>query len=176
MRRIKKTKIIATLGPSSSSRDNIEMLIKEGADVLRINFSHSTHKEAKLLINEIRKINEELNTNTSILADLQGPKLRIGEIKASTSLCDGDKIEFETGKEFVGDKNKIYVIKANGLVEKANRNIFTRDINLEPGDSIIVPRKIITNNPGIEALIPITQVLSNFAFSAAAIESLTNSN
>ena len=109
MRRTKKTKIIATLGPSSSSEDNIEMLIKEGADVLRINFSHSTHKEAKSLINEIRKINEELNTNTSILADLQGPKLRIGEIKANTSLGDGDKIEIETGKEFVGDENKIYV-------------------------------------------------------------------
>ena len=85
------------------------MLIKEGADVLRINFSHSTHKEAKSLIKDIRKINEELNTNTSILADLQGPKLRIGEIKASTSLNDGDKIEIETGKEFVGDENKIYV-------------------------------------------------------------------
>jgi len=109
MKRIKKTKIIATLGPSSSSKDYIEMLIKEGADVLRINFSHSTHKEAKSLINDIRKINEELNTNTSILADLQGPKLRIGEIKADTSLCDGDEIEIETGKEFIGDKNKIYV-------------------------------------------------------------------
>ena len=59
MKRIKKTKIIATLGPSSSSKDYIEMLIKEGADVLRINFSHSTHKEAKSLINDIRKINEE---------------------------------------------------------------------------------------------------------------------
>ena len=75
MRRIKKTKIIATLGPSTSSRDSIKMLIKEGADVLRINFSHSSHKEAKSLINDIRKINEELNTNTSILADLQGPRL-----------------------------------------------------------------------------------------------------
>ena len=109
MRRIKKTKIIATLGPSTSSRESIEMLIKEGADVLRINFSHSTHKEAKSLINDIRKINEELNTNTSILADLQGPKLRIGNIKANTSLNDGDKIEIETGKEFVGDRNKIYI-------------------------------------------------------------------
>ncbi len=109
MRRIKKTKIIATLGPSSSSRDSIEMLIKEGADVLRINFSHSTHKEAKSLINDIREINAELNTNTSILADLQGPKLRIGEVKANSSLSDGDKIEIESGKEFVGDKNKIYV-------------------------------------------------------------------
>ncbi len=109
MRRIKKTKIIATLGPSTSSRDNIEMLIKEGTDVFRINFSHSTHKEAKSLINDIRKINEELNTNTSILADLQGPKLRIGDIKANTFLNDGDEIEIKTGKKFVGDRNKIYV-------------------------------------------------------------------
>jgi len=109
MRRIKKTKIIATLGPSTSSRDSIEMLIKEGADVLRINFSHSTHKEAKSLINDIREINEELNTNTSILADLQGPKLRIGEIKSNTFISDGDNIEIKTGKKFVGDRNKIYV-------------------------------------------------------------------
>ena len=109
MRRIKKTKIIATLGPSTSSRESIEMLIKEGADVLRINFSHSTHKEAESLIKDIRKINEELNTNTSILADLQGPKLRIGEIKSNTFISDGDNIEIKTGKKFVGDRNKIYV-------------------------------------------------------------------
>tara|TARA_B100001057_G_scaffold399501_1_gene410418 strand:+ start:93 stop:1523 length:1431 start_codon:yes stop_codon:yes gene_type:complete len=109
MKRIKKTKIIATLGPSTSSRGNIEMLIKEGADVLRINFSHSTHKEAKSLISEIRSINEELNTNTSILADLQGPKLRIGEIKSNTFLNDGDNIEIETDKNFIGDRKKIYV-------------------------------------------------------------------
>ena len=109
MKRIKKTKIIATLGPSTYSRDSIEMLIKEGADVLRINFSHSTHKEAKSLINEIRNINKKLNTNTSILADLQGPKLRIGEIKSNVSLKNGDEVNIETGKEFVGDEKKIYV-------------------------------------------------------------------
>ena len=109
MKRIKKTKIIATLGPSTYSRDSIEMLIKEGADVLRINFSHSTHKEAKSLIKEIRNINEKLNTNTSILADLQGPKLRIGEVKSNISLKDGDEVNIETGKEFVGDEKKIYI-------------------------------------------------------------------
>ena len=109
MKRIKKTKIIATLGPSTYSRDSIEMLIKEGADVLRINFSHSTHKEAESLIKEIRNINEKLNTNTSILADLQGPKLRIGEVKSNISLKDGDEVNIETGKEFVGDEKKIYI-------------------------------------------------------------------
>ena len=75
MKKIKKTKIIATLGPASSSSDTIEKLIKEGVDVLRINFSHSSHDEAEALIKEIRKTNTKLNTNTSILADLQGPKL-----------------------------------------------------------------------------------------------------
>ena len=76
MKRIKKTKIIATLGPATSSVESIESLIKEGVDVLRINFSHSTHKEAEKVIHEIRRINDSLSTNTAILADLQGPKLR----------------------------------------------------------------------------------------------------
>ena len=80
------------------------------------------------------------------------------------------------GYQDYADKRKVYVIKANGLIEKANRNIFTRNVKLEPGDTIVVPRKIITNNPGIQALLPVTQILSDLAFSAAAIESLSNSN
>jgi len=78
------------------------------------------------------------------------------------------------GYQEYADKRRVYVIKANGIVEKANRNIFVRNIDLEPGDTIVVPRKIITNNPGIEALIPITQVLSDLAFSAAALDNLSN--
>ena len=78
------------------------------------------------------------------------------------------------GYQQYADKRRVYVIKANGIVEKANRNIFVRNIDLEPGDTIVVPRKIITNNPGIEALIPITQILSDLAFSAAALDNLSN--
>lgn len=74
------------------------------------------------------------------------------------------------------DKRKTYVIKANGLIEKSNRNIFTNQVDLEPGDTIVVPRKIITDNPGIELLLPVTQILSDLAFSAAALENLTNNN
>ena len=85
-------------------------------------------------------------------------------------------IDNSGGYQDYADKRKVYVIKANGLIEKANRNIFTRNVKLEPGDTIVVPRKIITNNPGIEALLPVTQILSDIAFSAAAIESLSNSN
>jgi polysaccharide export outer membrane protein len=85
-------------------------------------------------------------------------------------------IDNSGGYQDYADKRKVYVIKANGLIEKASRNIFTRNVKLEPGDTIVVPRKIITNNPGIEALLPVTQILSDLAFSAAAIESLSNSN
>ena len=109
MKKIKKTKIIATLGPASSGSDTIEKLIKEGVDVLRINFSHSSHDEAEALIKEIRKTNTKLNTNTSILADLQGPKLRIGEIIPGTNLDIGSKLKIKTGKEFIGDNNMLFV-------------------------------------------------------------------
>ncbi len=78
------------------------------------------------------------------------------------------------GYQDYADKRKVYVIKANGIVERANRNIFIRDIRIEPGDTIVVPRKIIINNPGLERLLPVTQILSDLAFSSAAIESLQN--
>ena len=83
-------------------------------------------------------------------------------------------IEKSGGYHDYANKRKVYVIKANGLIERANRNIFIRDVNLEAGDTIVVPRKVITNNPGIDALLPITQILSDLAFSAAAIKSLSD--
>ena len=109
MKRIKKTKIIATLGPSTSSADCIEKLIKEGVDVLRINFSHSSHKQAEALIKNIRQVNTKLKATTSILADLQGPKLRIGDIRPNTNLNDGDEIKIKTVKKFIGDEKMIFI-------------------------------------------------------------------
>ena len=85
-------------------------------------------------------------------------------------------IENAGGYQDYAAKRKVYVIKANGTIKKAGRNIFGSDVKLSPGDTIIVPRKMITNNPGIDALLPITQILSDIAFSAAALESLSNSN
>jgi len=121
MKKLKKTKIIATLGPSTSSSGVIEKLIKEGVDVLRINFSHSSHEEAQVLIKEIRKINTNLNTNTSILADLQGPKLRIGKMRPDISLNVGSIIKIKTGKEFIGDDKVIFI----------NYQTLPLDINIE---------------------------------------------
>jgi pyruvate kinase len=126
MKKIKKTKIIATLGPSTSSIESIENLIKEGVDVLRINFSHITHKEAEKVIKQIRRINESLATNTAILADLQGPKLRIGVVVENTELIDGDNINIKTGKEFKGNNKKLYL----------NYNNLAKDI--KKGEKILI--------------------------------------
>ena len=79
------------------------------------------------------------------------------------------------GYQQYADKRRAYVIRANGIVDRAHRNIFRRNLTLNPGDTVVVPRKIITNNPGIQALIPLTQILSDLAFSAAALDNL-NSN
>ena len=126
MKKLKKTKIIATLGPSTSSNEAIEKLIKEGVDVFRINFSHSSHEEAQVLIKEIRKINTNLNTNTSILADLQGPKLRIGKMRPDISLNVGSIIKIKTGKEFIGDDKVIFI------------NYQTLPLDINKGEEILI--------------------------------------
>ena len=76
-------------------------------------------------------------------------------------------------KEYA-DKRRVYVIKSNGLIKLANRNVFARNVKLEVGDTIIVPRKVAISNQALQSLIPATQILSDLAFSAAAIESLQN--
>ena len=80
------------------------------------------------------------------------------------------------GYQEYADKRRTYVIKANGIVEKPGRNIFAGNVALSPGDTIVVPRKLISDNPGLQALSPITQILSDIAFSAAALENLSNNN
>ncbi len=85
-------------------------------------------------------------------------------------------IDMAGGYQEYADKRRVYVIRASGLVERPRRNIFAGNISLNPGDSIVVPRKIITDNPGVAALVPITQILSDIAFSAVALENLSDNN
>ena len=104
-----QTKVIATVGPASSSKEILYQMIKEGVSVFRLNFSHSTQEDYLRLINLIKELNIELETNISILADLQGPKLRIGEIENNfIYLAEGDIITFVT-KKCVGNKDHIYM-------------------------------------------------------------------
>ena len=105
-----------------------------------------------------------------------GQVLNPTSFEYNKNISIAEAIDIAGGYKEYANKNGVYVIKANGITEKVNRNIFVRNIRLEPGDSIVVPRKIITNNPVIQTLAPVTQILSDIAFSAAAIESLSNSN
>ena len=84
--KFKKTKIIATLGPASSSKEMIKKLIKSGVDVLRVNFSHATHDEVERIVNDVNGLRKELGSNVTLLGDLQGPKIRIGELENDIEL------------------------------------------------------------------------------------------
>jgi pyruvate kinase len=104
-----RTKIVATLGPASSTKEIIQQMIHEGVNVFRLNFSHSTQKEHLKLIHLINDLNLELETNVAILADLQGPKLRIGEMTNNLIyLTEGDMLTFVTEK-CIGTKDHIYM-------------------------------------------------------------------
>ncbi|MEK9613957.1 MAG: pyruvate kinase [Flavobacteriaceae bacterium] len=109
MTTIKKTKIVATLGPASSSEKVIEKMIIEGVNVFRINFSHADYYDVSERIQAIRKVDKKLNTNTSILADLQGPKLRVGQMEKGTFVQPGDTVLFSTETPFVGNAEKAYM-------------------------------------------------------------------
>ncbi len=106
---VKRTKIVATLGPATESFEAILALVKAGVNVLRLNFSHGTHENKAAIIDNIRKINDELPYNIAILADLQGPKLRVGDIENNgLEIAHGDILTF-TNTKCVGTKEKIYV-------------------------------------------------------------------
>src|SRR5687768_7715284 len=94
--RSRKVRILATLGPASNTPDMIRRLAEAGADAFRINMSHGSHADHEQLIAAIRGVEVELERPTTILADLQGPKLRVGRFK-------GDKAVLETGQKFVFD-------------------------------------------------------------------------
>ena len=105
----KKTKIVATLGPASSSKEVLRQMLIKGANVFRINFSHADYEDVKERVKIIRELNEELGFNASILADLQGPKLRVGVMKDEVFVDEGDKIIFATGERFEGTKERVYM-------------------------------------------------------------------
>jgi pyruvate kinase len=104
-----KTKIIATLGPASYSEKILERMIKAGTDVFRINFSHGSYEEIQKVIHSIRALNKKLHTNICILADLQGPKIRIGKVKNNNILLQEEKMISLTTKECPGDESRLHI-------------------------------------------------------------------
>ena len=119
-RKHQKTKIVATVGPASAPKEMLEQLIMAGTDVFRLNFSHGDHEIHQKTINTIIKINEEHNINIGILCDLQGPKLRVGEMENNGLELKPDDIVTFVNEPCVGNMDKIYMSYKD----------FARDVNV----------------------------------------------
>ena len=122
----KRTKIVATLGPATQSREILKEMILAGVNVCRINFSHGEHKDLEKIVQTIRDIDHELGTHTGILGDLQGPKIRIGNLVSEPLvLAPKHRIIFST-KPLMGDAKKVHINYAQ----------FPQDVS--PGEKILV--------------------------------------
>ncbi|MBL7864342.1 MAG: pyruvate kinase [Cyclobacteriaceae bacterium] len=97
-----KTKIVATVGPASNNKEMLRALAKEGVDVFRLNFSHGTHEDHQKVVDFVREINKEMGTHIALLQDLQGPKIRVNEVKEGTVLQPKETLVITT-RELVGD-------------------------------------------------------------------------
>ncbi|MDD3877355.1 MAG: pyruvate kinase [Bacteroidales bacterium] len=144
----KRTKIIATLGPASQSESTIIALINEGVDVFRINFSHSTHEVHQKSINIIHRYNINNNSHIALLADLQGPKLRIGDVENNEVNLEDGKIITVTTKETLSSDSILSV----------NYKPLPKEI--KPNDRILIDDgkillKVVStdNNQNIQALV-----------------------
>jgi pyruvate kinase len=123
---MRKTKIIATLGPATSSKAVLKEIIQKGVNICRINCSHGSYEDHKAVIDRIREINDELNTHVGILVDLQGPKIRIHEVENNgIDLVSGEHILISTEK-VLGTKEKISI----------NYQDLPRDV--KPGEHIML--------------------------------------
>jgi pyruvate kinase len=120
-----KTKIVATVGPASNSKEMLVALAKEGVDVFRLNFSHGTHEDHQKVINFVREINQELGTHIALLQDLQGPKIRVNEVREGTILKQHETLIITT-EELVGDKE---------MVSTSYKGL-PRDV--KPGDMVLI--------------------------------------
>jgi pyruvate kinase len=120
-----KTKIVATVGPASSSKEMLHALIKEGVDVFRLNFSHGKHEDHLKVINNVRELNKEMGTNVALLQDLQGPKIRVNDVEPGVEIKQGQEIIITT-RQLMGN-NEIVSTSYEGL---------PRDVKV--GDMILV--------------------------------------
>jgi pyruvate kinase len=126
MRRQRRTKVVATLGPASSDHNMISRLFQAGADVFRINMSHTSHDRMRELVATIRAVESEHNRPIGILVDLQGPKLRLGAFK-------NDAVEVDKGQDFVFDTDP-----APGDATRVNLPHAEIFAAIKPGDTLLI--------------------------------------
>ena len=156
MKRKRSTKIVATLGPSSSSPEAIAKLFAAGADVFRLNFSHGTHAEHMESYEILRKIESEHNRPIGVIADLQGPKIRVNKFS------DG-KVKLAADSKFVLD-SEIKLAGDNSRISISNPEIFP---SLEKGAELLLDdgkiKLLVEKNNGssVQTKVVIGGVLSN---------------
>jgi len=164
---LSRTKIIATMGPASSPKEVLKEMFISGLDVCRLNFSHGKHDEHLKIINTIREINLELNFNVAILADLQGPKLRIGDIENNEVLLEDGKLFNIVTTECIGTKEQAYLtykqfpkdvaVNDEILIDDGKIKLRVTDTNrTDTVKTIIVNGGILSSHKGIN--LPNTKV------------------
>lgn len=123
---MKKTKIVATIGPVSANKEVLKGMIQAGLNVVRLNFSHGSHDDHSSVVNFVREIDKELGTNTALLADLQGPKLRVGIMQDNGVMLEAGKQIIITTEEQIGTATHIYT----------NYKEFPSDV--KPGERVLL--------------------------------------
>lgn len=122
---VNNTKIVATLGPATWHKEIMKDMIEAGVNVFRVNFSHGDHETHRRTIRIVKELNREYDCKTAVLADLQGPKLRIGDVEEGAVIKEGEKLEFTT-KKVAGTAQRVYM----------NYKQFPTDV--EPGERILL--------------------------------------
>lgn len=157
---IKRTKIVATVGPACDTYDKLLELVKAGVNVFRLNFSHGTHEDKAKIIEYIRQINKTEPYNIAVLADLQGPKLRVGEIEnGALDIRPGDILTF-TNDKCIGTKERIYVsypnlhsdVKPGDCIMIDDGKLEVRVTEIAPNNDVkvvVVMGGILSSNKGI---------------------------
>jgi pyruvate kinase len=155
-----RTKIVATVGPACDTYDKLLSLVKAGVNVFRLNFSHGSHEDKAKIIEHIRKINSTEPFNIAILGDLQGPKLRVGEIEGGSILVEEGEILTFTNTKLVGTKERIYVsypnlhddVKIGNIIMIDDGKLEVKVISIEKNHDVKVQVKlggIISSKKGI---------------------------
>jgi pyruvate kinase len=162
----KKTKILATIGPASNNYEMIKSLALAGANVFRLNFSHGSHEVHQEVINIIRKVNKEMNCNLGILQDLQGPKIRVGEVENNgVEIKPGEKITI-TNDPVVGTSSLVSTVYKNLpqdvqtgehiLIDDGNLEVVVNDTDGKNVNCTVIHGGILKSRKGIN--LPNTKV------------------
>ncbi|QCI15994.1 pyruvate kinase [Buchnera aphidicola] len=164
LNRLRRTKIVATLGPSTDIDNNLEKIIRSGANVLRLNFSHGTEKEHKLRAKKAKEIMNYLNYHIALLGDLQGPKIRIAKFKKNSIFLNKDDFFILDSilEENDGDQNRVgidykklpYDLKVNDILLLDDGRIQLRVLKVTHNEIFtkVIIGGILSNNKGINKL------------------------